>query len=246
MPESLQLDEIREEIVARHQIVDWPSVFPWWPKPAHVKILFYADGSIQFDGGGFLGLKQVIATLTANHYPWVKFEVTTVHRGTDPTADYQDRDLAAALRLDDFDELWIYGINAGPALTPSELKAAKAFMDTHKGGVLITGDHADLGMAFSNLPRAGKMRQLPAPPASPPVWNSTLRSGANPLYEFEDQSDLTPQPLSLTWHWAGPLWRAPHQVLCSPLGPIDIFPDHQHEGEALSTCGTGIGMAGRS
>lgn len=80
-----------------------------------------------------------------------------MHRGTDPTADYQDRDVAAALRLDDFDELWIYSINAGPPLTPSELKAAKAFMDGHKGGVLITGDHADLGMAFSNLPRVARV-----------------------------------------------------------------------------------------
>lgn len=150
------------------------------------------------------------------------------------SADHENLDLAAALQLTDFDELWIYSIQSGPGLTAGELAAARQFMDDHDGGVLITGDHADLGMAFGNLPRAGKMRRLPAPAAFPPVWNSTLRSGDNAAYEFADQSDSTPQPLSLTWYWGGFLARRPHQLLCSPQGPINIFPDHEHEGEAIA------------
>jgi hypothetical protein len=234
MPNIPDLGPIRDEIINRHQIIDWERHFPWWPRPAVVKVLFYADGSVQYDGGPFLGLKQVLATLTANHYPWVRFDVTTVHRTSDPSADHQGLDLAGALALDSFDELWIYSINAAPQLSAAELAAADQFMDTRQGGVLITGDHADLGMAFGNLPRAGKMRQLPAPAAAPPVWNTTLQHGANATFEFADQSDDVPQPLALRKYWAGILWRAPHQVLCSPLGPIDIFPDHQHEGEALA------------
>jgi len=234
MPRIKDLEKIRSEVIARHEIIDWHLWYPWWSNPATVKILFYADGSVQYDGGGFHGLKQVLATLAADHYHWVHFEVTTVHRSFDPTADHQGLDLAGALALDDFDELWIYSINSGPGLTASELAAAKTFMDDRKGGVLITGDHADLGMAFGNLPRAGKMRQLPAPPAAPPFWNTTLRSGDNAAFEFDDQSDDTPQPLSLKYYWAGLLWKAPHPVLCSPLGPINIFPDHQHEGEAVA------------
>jgi hypothetical protein len=242
MSKKIDLGPIRAEIVNRHNIIDWPNVFPWWPKPAHVKILFYADGSIKYDGGPFFGLKQVLATLTANHYHWVRFDITTVHRSTDPTADHQGLDLAQALALDSFDELWIYsiddGINTGAQLTASELAAAKTFMDDRNGGVLITGDHENLGRAFSNLPRAGKMRQFPAPEPRPPVWNTTLRSGANGTFEFDDQSDAVPQPLSLRQYWAGLPWQAPHPVLCSPLGPIDIFPDHQHEGEALAPAPT--------
>ena len=164
----------------------------------------------------------------------MKFNITTANRLTDASADHSNLDLAAALALDSFDELWIYSLDGTPQLSPQELAVAHAFMDTHKGGVLITGDHANLGAAFGNLPRAGKMRQLPAPAAMPPIWNTTLRSGANSIYEFDDQSDHVPQPLTLKWYWAGPLWRAPHPVLCSPLGPIDIFPDHQHEGEAIA------------
>lgn len=240
-PKIPELDQIREQIRDRIGIPDWRrqpppwgGPFPWWPRPAHVKILLYADGGIRFDGGPFYGLKQVIATLTANHYPWVHFEVTTANRLPDPTADHASVDLAAALALKPFDELWIYSFDAAPQLTGAELAAAQAFTDGHKGGVLITGDHASLGAAFGNLPRAGKMRRLPAPPAAPPDWNSTLRSGADSLFEFEDQSDAYPQPLNLTWYWGGPFWKAPHPVLCSPFGPIDIFPDHEHEGEALA------------
>jgi hypothetical protein len=228
------LDNLHIEISQRHRVIDWNQVFPWWPRPAHVKILFYADGSIQFDGGPFHGLKQVIATLGVAHYPWVRFEVTTVNRRIDASADHDGLDLAQALALDSFDELWIYSQESAPGLTAPELAAAATFMDTNKGGVLITGDHDVLGAAFGNLPRAGKMRLLPAPPASGPTMNSTLRSGADSIFEFDDQSDDTPQPLALKWYPAGIFWKAPHQVLCSPYGPIDIFPDHQHEGEAIA------------
>ncbi|HSV67627.1 MAG TPA: hypothetical protein VLJ59_17200 [Mycobacteriales bacterium] len=228
------IDDVRKEIVERWQIPDWSKIYPWLHQPVTVKILFYADGPIQFDGGAFLGLKQVMATLTTDPYFWVQFSITTVHRAADPSADHSGLDLAQALALDAFDELWIYSFDAAPQLTAAELAAAKTFMDDHKGGVLITGDHADLGAAFGNLPRAGKMRQLPAPDAAPPNWNDTLRPGPTAGFQFEDQSDATPQPLELTWYWGGVLWKRPHQVLCSPLGPIDIFPDHQHEGEALA------------
>jgi hypothetical protein len=232
MPPRFHIDRIRDDIVQRWRIPSWPDLFPWWA-PAHVTILVYADGSVQFDGGPFYGLKQVIATLTANHYPWVRFDVVTAHRHTDPSADHQDVDLAQALALGAFDELWIYSFDATP-LTPSELAAAKTFMDSHSGGVLITGDHKDLGAAFGNLPRAGKMRLLPAPDATSPVWNNTLREGHDPGFQFEDQSDDVPQPLTLKYYNLGIFVRRPHPVLCSPFGPIDIFPDHQHEGEALA------------
>lgn len=228
------LADIHRDVVRRWQIPDWPSYFPWWPSPVTVKILFYADGVIQYDGGPFLGAKQVIATLTADLYPWVHFEITTAHRLTDPSADHQNIDLAQALSLDNFDELWIYSIQSSPVLTMAELADAQKFMNERGGGVLITGDHADLGAAFKNLPRAGKMRLLPAPNAAPPEWNTTLRPGADAVYDADDQSDQFPQQIELTWYWAGTSWKRPHPLLCTPLGPITIFPDHQHEGEAIA------------
>ena len=73
------IDSIRAEIQRRWEVFDWQRVYPWWPKPAKVKILFYADGSVRYDGGPFYGLKQVMATLTSDPYPWVKFEITTAN-----------------------------------------------------------------------------------------------------------------------------------------------------------------------
>jgi hypothetical protein len=161
------LDDIRGEIAKRWSIPRWDRLFPWWPRPVTVKLLFYADGSIQFDGGPFLGLNHVLATLTANPFHWVRFEVTTVHRFTDPSADHSGLDLAEALGIDDFDEVWIYTIQRSPVLTATELRTAERFMAGHRGGVLLTGDSAGLGGAFGNLPRAGKMRGDIAPAPAP-------------------------------------------------------------------------------
>jgi hypothetical protein len=85
------------------------------------------------------------------------------------------------------------------------------------------------------------MRLYPAPDAVFPTWNTTLEDGPDPgsTYDFEDQSDDRPQVIR---------WRRfplssliafrrryrPHPVLCGPDGPIDVFPDHQHEGEAIA------------
>ena len=84
------------------------------------------------------------------------------------------------------------------------------------------------------------MRQYPAPAASIGVWNNTLRPGADSFYTFPDQSDDEPQPIRLKlypmWSWIPSLVvkKYPHPVLCGKDGPIKIFPDHQHEGEAIA------------
>ncbi len=222
-----------EQVKSSLSLPDWTTVLATRPPPPTINLLFYADGAISFDGGFFGGLNQVIATLQADLYPWVRFAITTVHRGADPTADQNSLNLAQALALDDFDELWIYSVLDGPQLTASELAAVDTFMNARQGGVLITGDHNNLGAAFGNLPRAGKMRRLPAPPASPPFWNATIRPGDDTIYDETDQMDSIAQPLR--WLEIGiPPTITPHPVLSSPLGPIDIFPDHEHEGEAVA------------
>lgn len=206
---------------------------PWWPlfKTTTVRILFYADGSVQFDGGPFLGLKQVLHTLAADPFPWIRFSVTTAHRSGDPSADHENVSVVDALATGTYDEVWIYSISATP-IPDSDRIALDAFMDGG-GGVLITGDHANLGAAFGGVKRAGAMRLLPAPDSLPPEWNTTLESGDDNVYEFNDQSDSTPQKLRLRRYGSLIKWH-PHPVLCSPLGPITIFPDHQHEGEAVA------------
>jgi hypothetical protein len=136
--------------------------------------------------------------------------------------------------------LWRFGISSGDRLTAGEKTAVHQFMDAG-GGVLHTGDHASLGQGIAGaIKRVGKMRQYPAPNAISPEWNNTLREGATPGFQFVDQSDDVPQPTRLRHYpvWTSyPWWfyrSQPHPILCGKNGPIDVFPDHQHEGEAVA------------
>ena len=233
-----KLQALDEQIKRRWGVPDFRSVWSW-VRPAHVRVLLYAEGA-QFDGGSFHGLKHVIATLNASPWFWVRFDVTTASRGADPSAMLQNKTLDQLKLSAKFDEIWLFGVSSGNLLSAAELAAVTDFMN-HGGGVLVTGDHASLGQGIAGaLPRAGKMRQYPAPPASPPAWNTTLVRGHDGVFDFYDQSDDQPQTVRLRRY---PLWDslprpfsrrwAPHPIFCGIDGPITVLPDHQHEGEAV-------------
>lgn len=240
-----RLDYVQSTIRQRWGILDWDLRYPWWRRPAKVRILMYADGSVLFNGGPFLGLQYVKTLLESRAYYYVDFDISTAHRdGADPSAT-----IAGAKKLTDldiinkYDEIWFFGINETPNLTAAEVTLLDQFMAAPKsGGVLVTGDHANLGRGITQqITRAGQMRQYPAPDAVTNVWNTTLQDGPDPgsTYDFKDQSDDLPQPVRWTrfpvWSLVGFRQRfRPHPVLCGPKGPIDVFPDHQHEGEALA------------
>jgi len=247
MPKNFpaQLELMQSSIRTRWGIIDWELHYPWWRLPPKVRILMYADGSVHFNGGAFQGLQYVKTLLESRAYAYVDFDIATAHRdGTDLSAS-----ISGAKKLTDldivnkYDQIWFFGISSTPNLSPAEVTLLDQFMAAPKfGGVLVTGDHADLGKGIAGqITRAGQMRQYPAPPASPPVWNTTLEDGPDPgsSYDFNDQSDDRPQTIR---YRRFPIWSPvafklrsrPHPVLCGPDGPIDIFPDHQHEGEALA------------
>lgn len=242
---SIDRDSIRSAIVQRWGIPNWELHFPWWRVPAKVRILMYADSSVNFVGGSFLGLQYVKTLLESRAYYYVDFDIATAHRdGTDPSAS-----IVGATKLTDldiinkYDQVWFFGLNSTPNLTPAEVTLLDQFMAAPKfGGVLVTGDHADLGKGIAGqITRAGQMRRYPAPPVSPPVWNTTLEDGPDPgsTFDFNDQSDDRAQSVRYQRFpiWSEVIFRnrhRPHPVMCGPKGPIKLFPDHQHEGEALA------------
>ena len=167
--------------------------------------------------------------------------------------------------IDKFTEIWCFGFEPGnnpggtdndiTPLSNLELKELTKWMNDKKGGVFATGDHHYLGADMcSKMPRVGTMRKWTiadgVPPISGPDRIDTNRP-ANP-----EQSDITgtPQvmpntneedshPQKIDWiPWVTSLSspvsiaKRPHPILCHPtLGPIDIMPDHPHEGLCFDT-----------
>ncbi len=144
--------------------------------------------------------------------------------------------------------------------TDAELQQLARWMRDNKGGIFATGDHDILGASMCrNVPRVRTMRRWTNADGVPPIGGiemantadriDTLRppgpdfepAGTGVLENSAHQGDLTPQPI----HWVE--WQRdglsilnykarPHQVLCHPaLGPIDVMPDHAHEGLCRDT-----------
>lgn len=158
-----------------------------------------------------------------------------------------------------YDQVWLFGIatsyarGSSPDGTPypsnrlgdAELRALSEFMDGD-GGLFATGDHGALGVCLSgSIPRARSMRlwgntsannDLNEVSMSGPRRNDTNRIGPSAGSQFNDQSDVVPQPISpkMYQRWTG-LWRYsyPHPLLCGPRGVIRVSPDHAHEGECV-------------
>lgn len=117
------------------------------------------------------------------------------------------------------------------------------------GGLFGTGDHDFLGAPMCHrIPRLGSMRAWTNAQNVPTIGgperldtnrpaNLAERLGAE-LIENDVERDRVPQAIEWTpWlsmrhpFLPGRTRRRPHPVLCHPqLGPIDVMPDHPHEG----------------
>lgn len=240
-----KIELIKSSIRRRWGLDDWEVSYPWWRDPARVRILMYADGKVDFVDGIFGGLTYVKTLLESRAYFYVDFEITTAHRDRSNTgATLQGPRLLTDCELnnlEDFDEIWFFGYNSEPGLSDDELNLLNDFMSPPKrGGVLVTGDHENLGRGIAGqICRARQMRRYPAPENKSPGWNTTLEEGPDPNCSFDedDQSDDLPQTIRYerfpVLSLPGLNLYRPHPVLCGPEGPIDVLPDHRHEGEAI-------------
>lgn len=242
------IDNLAAKSLDRRAAPNWELLYPWWRKPAEVRLLMYADGRVQFSGG-FGGLQYVKKVLRSRAYFFADFRITTAHRQFSPSASGADEgpvSLAQLGILENFDVIWFFNDDTFP-IPESERNLLKQFMETpvgsnvpKRGGVLVTGDHFDLGQGIGlNITRGGVMRRWDTA-AEGDQRLSTLEAGLNPN-EFPDtlEADDRPQKIELTRFSFGPSLGfkrdlRPHPVMCGPNGPIEVFPDHQHEGTALA------------
>jgi hypothetical protein len=235
---------IKSSIRSRWVLPHWDIEFPWWRDPSPVRILIYAEGrEITF----IRQLQYVTTLLQSRPYFYVDFKITTAHRNFRGAG----ASIEGPRRLDDpeldilnrFDEIWFFGFGNQDNLEKAEVELLRQFMNAPKfGGVLVTGDHENRGKSIAGqIPRAGAMRLYPAPKARRPGWNNSLVEGPDPnkIFDPNDQADDVPQRIAFEFFPVKSLpglkqVHRPHPVLCGSEGPIDVLPDHQHEGEAIA------------
>ncbi len=140
----------------------------------------------------------------------------------------------------------------------AELTALTRWMNEQRGGLLAMGDHDYLGASMCHrIPRIRSMRRWTNAQGVPPIGGAfdadthlrhdtnqpatAAQISAGALIPFSNQEDAVPQRISWApWmsHSAGlfQVHRRPHPILCHPqLGPIDVMPDHPHEGWCYET-----------
>ncbi len=139
----------------------------------------------------------------------------------------------------------------------AEAAVLRTWMDQRMGGLLAMGDHAILGASMcSNIPRVRRMRRWKAADAVPHRTGSSRHDTNRPASAAQTwhpvsnpnpavipngvERDANPQPLE----WVPEssfvrglrVFKRPHPILCHPQhGPIDVFPDHPHEGWCYDT-----------
>ena len=151
-------------------------------------------------------------------------EVTA--RDREANSDGDDRVLS---RLDaaDFDELWLFAVDAGGGLTVADCEGITRFRQ-RGGGILSTRDHQDLGSSLCTLGGIGRAHFFHSKHQDPDETrrardDQQTRDITWPNYHSGSNGDyqrVTP---------AAPV----HELLrkaSSPSGHVEFFPAHPHEG----------------
>jgi hypothetical protein len=224
----------------------------WWWRRCQVNVLIVCDGGLNYDTGGF-GLSEFLTTFNKlESTSWVDYSLTLAHRGTiinspNPVVvkHISSFNFETSVNLDDFDQVWLFGINSGGSITATEKKTIENYMDGG-GGLFATGDHGSLGNTMcGDVARIKDMRYWtdtttsPSDPANEVSMsgkrrNDTNRPAAGDTTSrwFDNQSDDIPQTIGVRTFGSG----MPHPLLSintslRPSGIIDVMPDHPHEGE---------------
>jgi hypothetical protein len=151
-------------------------------------------------------------------------EVTARDRVTNADGDDE---LLSRLDAADFDELWLFAVDAGDGLTEADCQGITRFRQ-RGGGILSTRDHQDLGSSLCTLGGIGRAHFFHTKHEDPDEsrrarddretenisWPN-YHSGSNGDY----QTVAPGEPL--------------HELLrnpSSPSGRVEYFPAHPHEG----------------
>lgn len=151
-------------------------------------------------------------------------EVTVRNRETN--SDGND-EVLNRLDTSDFDELWLFAVDAGDGLSVADCQGITRFRQ-RGGGILATRDHQDLGSSLCTLGCVGRAHFFHSRQQDPDASrhardDQDTKTISWPNYHSGSNGDYqkaTPvEPL--------------HELLCNPQtssGRIEYFPAHPHEG----------------
>ncbi len=241
------------------KIIGQDTFEPIDPGKPKLNILFYTDAigslfDVEDNTTSIFGVGRLRELIETNIPSYVDIDIRFVdrHGGGDANHLFTDKFLAK------FDEVWFFGTKLSNTtghmrneLTQHELLALRSWMKA--GGVLMAGDHANprspdadpslndllnLGRAIGHgVPRAGQLRRWDGVPGIDPPDN--YDTNELPEHGLASDSDKIPQRLILKKYGLGKfshifaLEFRPHPLFCGKAGPIEVFPDHMHEGHLI-------------
>jgi hypothetical protein len=222
----------------------------WWWRRCTVKVLVVTDGGLDFGTGGF-GLSEFLMAFNQlQSNTWNNYQITLGHRGPNAfsnpnplvVAELHNFKFDTSVTLNDFDQIWLFGISNGASIPANELNPIENYMNGG-GGLFATGDHGSLGSEMcGSIERVKDMRYWAHPPDTASHFDSMRgtrrndtnrpRTGDTTSLYFDNQSDNVPQNIAVRTFGGG----MPHPLLAisttiRPSGVIDVMPDHPHEGE---------------
>jgi hypothetical protein len=212
---------------------DW---YEFLEKRCTQRILIVTDVLGSFDPGSFFGLTELTRVLkgSGDVPAAVPATVTEVSKAS----GFSFTTASPAVTTDNYDQVWLFGFLQGnPSSDAGEIRVLAQFMESG-GGVFATGDHSTIGQPLCGaLPRIRKMREWSAVPMSGPTRIDTINNpGIDGLARNSDESDRFPQ----TMYPLLDASSAPHPLLRSPAGAINVLPDHPHESECYEPRGVNL------
>lgn len=165
-------------------------------------------------------LRDHLASQT-DHQGQPLFSVTARDRETDSEGNDP---VLSKLDTSDFDQLWLFAVDAGDGLSTADCEGITRFRQMGSG-ILTTRDHQDLGCSLCTLGGVGRAhffhtkqtepdasRHVPDDQENKTISWPNYHSGANGDYQRVNASEPV------------------HKRLRKPTGLIEFFPAHPHEG----------------
>lgn len=210
----------------------WPScaaearqITPTTPRAAMPKLLLQTTIEAEPDDWNIQRFSQLQALLRGLRHDDGRPAFDIVARDRAPRG--RPDPVLAHLATSDFDQLWLFAVDVGDALTPEDCAGISAFR-RRGGALMLTRDHMDLGSSLCTLGGVGAAHHFHSRNCEPDTTRHCVDDPHNPgilwpNYHSGANGDWQRVRAVGSIH---PVMRDRH----SPTGVVQYLPAHPHEG----------------